>query len=299
MAKSKSGGSRSLLRGRLGNDVYNIGKDGKGKRQQVVRSLAESVSNPQTLAQMRGRMIMSTIMQASSALSHIVDHSFDGLPTGQPNISEFTRRNYELIKADVAAHPATGNSFSLNAYQEKGVKPGTWLISKGEAKAVPLAIVVFGARLDFDVTSAEEMTAGKCRELLGLGEEEYFTVVTICTDGKARMCRFHPTTTLADATVLTAANVSQMFETDGNVPFTIQLENSEGNFDIMFYPTDPGVAAIQGSSGAITTRKGLNGFIHSTCQMMAYVDTLEDETADAVLPTYPEGKQRFLNGGEI
>ena len=78
-------------------------KDGKGKKQQVVRALAETVKNPQTIAQMRGRMIMSTVMQAQSAMAYIVDHSFDGVPAGQPSISEFIRRNYELIKADVAA----------------------------------------------------------------------------------------------------------------------------------------------------------------------------------------------------
>ena len=71
MAKAKSGGTRSFLRGRVGSDVYSIGKDAKGNKQQIVRSLAESVANPQTLAQMRGRMIMSTIMQAVSSMSAI------------------------------------------------------------------------------------------------------------------------------------------------------------------------------------------------------------------------------------
>lgn len=46
MAKSKSGGTRSYIRGKIGADVYSVGKDGKGKRQQVVRSLAEQVANP-------------------------------------------------------------------------------------------------------------------------------------------------------------------------------------------------------------------------------------------------------------
>ena len=119
--------------------MYSIGKNAKGKKQQVVRSLAETVANPQTIAQMRGRMIMSTIMQAQSALKPIIDHSFDNVVGVQPNLSEFIRRNYALIKADVAANPSSGNAFGLNAYQEKGVKQGAYIISDGKA-AVPAAV---------------------------------------------------------------------------------------------------------------------------------------------------------------
>ena len=122
MAKSKNGGSRAYIRGRIGSDVYSVGKNGMGEKQQVVRSLAEQVSNPRTSGQMFGRMIMSTTMQAVSALTAIIDHSFDGVPKGQPSISQFIKNNYALIKADAIAHSAASNKFGLNKYQEKGIK---------------------------------------------------------------------------------------------------------------------------------------------------------------------------------
>ena len=68
MAKSKNGGSRAYIRGRIGSDVYSVGKDGMGKKQQVVRSLAVQVTNPRSQSQMFNRMIMSTVMQGVSAL---------------------------------------------------------------------------------------------------------------------------------------------------------------------------------------------------------------------------------------
>ena len=120
MAKSKSGGTRSMIRGRVGADVYSVGRDAKGKKQQIVRSLAETVSNPQTQAQMRGRMIMATIAQALAALRPIVDHSFDNVVGARANLAEFTSRNYALIKSDVATHPSGNNYFGLNKWQEKG-----------------------------------------------------------------------------------------------------------------------------------------------------------------------------------
>lgn len=133
MGKSKNGGTRSMLRGRVGSDVYSVGKDSAGKRQQVVRSLAESVANPQTSAQMKGRAIMSTVMQAVSALAQIIDHSFDNVPAGQPNVSEFIRRNYALIKEDVAANPSASNTFGIVKYGEKGAKQGVYVIAAGSA----------------------------------------------------------------------------------------------------------------------------------------------------------------------
>ena len=141
MAKSKSGGTRTYIRGRVGSDVYSIGRDAKGKKQQVVRSLAESVANPQTQAQMRGRMIMSTIAQALAVLRPIVDHSFDNVVGARANLAEFTSRNYALIKADVAANPASGNKFGLVAYQEKGAKQGQYIIADGQA-VIPAALVL-------------------------------------------------------------------------------------------------------------------------------------------------------------
>ena len=165
MAKSRAGGSRSYLRGKLGSDVYSIGKDGKGKKQQVVRALAETVKNPQTIAQMRGRMIMSTVMQAVGAMRHIIDHSFDNVPTGQPSISEFISRNYALIKADVAANHASGNSFGLNKYQEKGVKAGAYVIGSGSAIAVK-GIAIDGANKTLTIDLTGDVTIGGLKAAL-------------------------------------------------------------------------------------------------------------------------------------
>lgn len=131
MAKSKSGGSRSRLRGRLANDVYSIGVDGKGKRQQIVRSLAESVANPRTLAQNKQRMILTSVALLSKALSPIIDHSFDGVPAGQPSISEFTRRAIAAYREDAQlASPCYGYSPYKGVIAPNCLVP----ISSGKAK---------------------------------------------------------------------------------------------------------------------------------------------------------------------
>ena len=285
MARSKTGGSRAYLRGRVGSDVYSIGKDAKGKKQQVVRSLAESVKNPQTVAQMRGRMIMSTIMQAVAGMRSIIDHSFDNVPAGQPNISEFIKRNYALIKADVAANHASGNSFGLNKYQEKGVKAGAYVIGSGSAIAVK-GIAIDGANRTLTIDLTGDVTIGGLKAALGINIQDYFTICSIVASGKFAFERFHITNELADDTEITASNIAQVFTLDGNTSVTLALNGSS------IVAT---LADMSANCAIITTRKQDSGFIHSDAVLA--VPSTPQYTADVALPTYPTGEERFLNGG--
>lgn len=292
MAKSKSGGSRSYLRGRIASDVYSIGRDANGKKQQVVRSLAEQVKNPQTIAQMRGRMIMSTVMQAVSAMAPIIDHSFDNVPNGQPSISEFIRRNYALIKADVAAHPASGNSFALSEYQEKGLKVGNYLMSDGKAllPSTLLTSSIESGGLNFQLPAAAT-TAGAIREALGFSGEDFITSVSILEDGEFVFFRLNVSKALADDTAITESNVAQLFTADNPLGLTLTFEFSGG----MIAVNASGKVGVRG--GAIISRKTASGFEHNQCVLKG--NGAADPAADVALPTYPEGTERFLNGGEL
>lgn len=287
MAKSKSGGTRSFLRGRVGADVYSVGKDGKGKKQQVVRSLAETVANPQTTAQMRGRMIMSTVMQAQSALAQLIDHSFDNVVAGQPSISEFIRRNYALIKADVAAHPASDNNFGLNKYGEKGIKAGAYAIAAGQA-VLPSALDVTFDLVGIQLT-ADTLTVGGLKAALGIFPEEYITIVQIDNDGEAVFVRLYLSTTLSDETTITSGNVGSLFTVEGNTTASFSLSTNE-----IFVSLGGGTKL---ASGVIISKKVGAKFIHNDAVMVAPSGVSYD--ADTALPTYPTGTEKFLNGGEL
>lgn len=286
MAKSKVGGTRAYIRGRVGSDVYSIGKTGAGKKQQVVRSLAEQVKNPQTLAQMRGRMIMSTVMQAVSAMATIIDHSFDAYPVGQPNISAFIKENYALIKADVDTNPATGNAFGLNKYQEKGIKLGAWLISQGQAAGLPAAAAVLSASA-LTITLGSDITVGGLKSALNLGADDYFTLCAIPEAGQFVYVRVNINKSLADTETIAAGNIASLFVFDGNVDVTPALNGST----ITLTP-----AVFGANNGIIVSRKESSAYKHSTCVLAAPADP--EWTASVALATYPEGSQRFLNGGE-
>lgn len=288
MAKSKNGGTRAYIRGRIGSDVYSIGKDGKGSRQQVVRSLAEQVSNPRSQSQMFGRMIMSTVMQAVSNLSYIIDHSFDGVAKGQPSISEFIRRNYALVKADAQTHPSAGNAFGLNAYQEKGVKKGAYVVSDGKA-LMPSSITLNAATGVVTLaTSAASLTVDALREALGFGNEDYVTLVGINAEGSADFCRLSVNPKADGAVVITAENVGEIVLMDGNVDAVLAVAG------INITAT---IASIAGNCGIILTKKENGGFIHSSCVLSA--PTNPSYNATTAIMSYPLGAQMYLNGGDL
>ena len=288
MAKSKSGGTRTYLRGRVGSDVYSIGRDSKGKKQQVVRSLAESVSNPQTQSQMRGRMILSTIAQALAVLRPIVDHSFDNVIGAQANLSEFTSRNYGLIKADIAAHPASGNAFGLVAYKEKGAKQGAYVISDGQA-TIPAALVLTKATGIIAITlPSDAITIGGLKSALGMTSEEYFTLVGLTTAGAANYERFRVNPTLADTTAISSGNIGDVFAVEGNAVASIAIASNVISITL---------ASVAGDCAVIISKKDNGKYIHNEAVLGDGADF--SAPADAVLPTYPVGNENYLNGGDI
>ena len=288
MAKSKSGGTRSFLRGRVGADVYSIGKNAKGAKQQVVRSLAETVANPQTQNQMRGRMIMSTVMQAVAALKPIIDHSFDNVSGRQPNISEFITRNYALVKADVAANPSSNNAFGLNMYQEKGVKRGAYIIADGNA-VIPAALVLTKASGAIAITlPSDAVTIAGLKSALGMTSEEYFTLVGITSNGAANYERFRVNPTLADDTAISTSNIGDVFAVEGNAAAAVALSGNVINITL---------GSVANCCAVIVSKKTTSGYIHN--EAILGDATGIDYNADAALPTYPIGAQDYLNGGDI
>lgn len=288
MAKSKSGGTRTYIRGRVGSDVYSIGRDGKGKKQQVVRSLAESVANPQTQAQMRGRMIMSTLAQAQAGLRVIIDHSFDNVVGSRANLAEFISRNYALIKADIAAHPSSGNKFGLNAYQEKGAKQGAYIIADGQAN-LPAALVLTKASGVIAITMASDaITIGGLKAALGMTTEEYFTLVGISTNGSVSYERFRINPTMADTEAISSGNIADVFAIEGNATAAISIASNVISINL---------AAVAGCCAVIISKKVSGKYIHN--EAVLGDGSGFSAPADTTLPTYPVGAQNYLNGGDI
>ena len=123
------------LRGKLGGTVYY-----RSNGQQISRSKAENVSNPNTQPQRIQRMIMATVMQAYSLTKEITDHSFEGIKYKQDSMAFFQRVNANKLRAMIsAANPAFQPSFTAPKLQ--ALIPNGYTISRGSLAPVPYSYV--------------------------------------------------------------------------------------------------------------------------------------------------------------
>lgn len=319
MAKSKSGGTRSYIRGRVGADVYSIGKDAKGSKQQVVRSLAESVANPQTQSQMAQRMCMKTVSEAAKALKPIINHSFDNVPDGQPSISEFMKLNLEKIKSN-------HEKFNFVKYEEQNAKCGSYIVSQGTAK-IPNELNftttdgMDACQLITDLNGGEtNITFGALKSLLSFKNGSFLVLVQLQTVSETKAVfkwnKIMLADNITDDTVIAHYDAGQ-----SEVVKDVETENLfkvEGTDTLQFFgginfnATDNqwrieveihGSVVAQGGSVAaayIWCKYTGKGFIHSSATMdITNYDTEDYCTFDQALATYPVGSERFLNGGDL
>lgn len=173
MARSKQGGAWGFLRGKVGGMSYSIlgaDKSGSGKKEQIIRSLPESVKNPQTAGQTMQRMKLAPAQKFYKAFSELLSNAFQGIPYGDAS------RRYFMALAMKEEGP----------YVQKGVDrfiPAAYVFSQGSLPSVGIEPFEGGATV---ITLANEVAEGtttitnaEFAELLGVGEDYQLTVAVV------------------------------------------------------------------------------------------------------------------------
>lgn len=173
MARSKQGGAWGFLRGKVGGMSYSIlgaDKSGSGKKEQIIRSLPESVKNPQTAGQTMQRMKLAPAQKFYTAFSELLSNAFQGIAYGDAS------RRYFMALAMRAEGP----------YVQKGVDrfiPAAYVFSQGSLPSVGIEPFEGGATV---ITLANEVAEGtttitnaEFAELLGVGEEYQLTIAVV------------------------------------------------------------------------------------------------------------------------
>ena len=173
MARSKQGGAWGFLRGKVGGMSYSIlgaDKSGSGKKEQIIRSLPETVKNPQTAGQTMQRMKLAPAQKFYTAFSELLSNAFQGIPYGDAS------RRYFMALAMRAEGP----------YVQKGVDrflPAAYVFSQGSLPSVGIEPFEGGATV---ITLANEVAEGtttitnaEFAELLGVGEDYQLTIAVV------------------------------------------------------------------------------------------------------------------------
>lgn len=173
MARSKQGGAWGFLRGKVGGMSYSIlgaDKSGSGKKEQIIRSLPESVKNPQTAGQTMQRMKLAPAQKFYKAFAELLSNAFQGIAYGDAS------RRFFMALAMKAEGP----------YVQKGVDrfiPAAYVFSQGSLPSVGIEPFEGGAAV---ITLANEVAEGtttitnaEFAELLGVSEDYQLTVAVV------------------------------------------------------------------------------------------------------------------------
>lgn len=171
MGKSNHGGVFGFIRGKVGSVSYSVvsAKNSKsGKKEQIVRSLPESVANPQTAAQVMQRMKITPAQRFYSAFANLLNNAFEGVAYGDAS------RRYFMSLAMKKNGP----------YIQRGVDrfiPAIYPFSEGSIPSVPVEGFAGGASLiTLGVTTTEaQVTPAILAGLLNVTTDYQLSVVVV------------------------------------------------------------------------------------------------------------------------
>lgn len=173
MAKGKQGGVFGFLRGKVGSVTYSVlaaEKSSSGKKEQVVRALPESVSNPQTAGQVMQRMKLAPAQKFYSAFSELLSNAFQGVSYGDASRRHFMalalKQEGPYVQKGVDRFIPAAYSFSQGSLPSVGIEPFA-----GGASVITLANTV--------AEGVTTITNAAFAELLGVGTDYQITVAVV------------------------------------------------------------------------------------------------------------------------
>lgn len=285
-------------RGKVGSVVFSRA-DGK----QITRAKADKVSNPKTRSQVLQRTIINTVSQAYSVLSAICDHSFQGKKRGQQNMSEFMKKNADLLRSIVATQGTTAKSFC--AIGKSGYYHNPYVVASGTLPAVAYTVAASGMTVTLGLGSGGTLTYESVIGALNLQRGDQLTFLLI--DGNSgvdasgfKYCRIilDPRETDGSPAALSSTFLTKPNPRNENVAaFDISLDSGNMLVDL----EDTSATVLSGA--VIVSRKDGNGWKRSAAKMALASSaqtgtndkTMDDAIAYAMFSNIDLGSDIYLN----
>lgn len=132
-----------MIRGKVGEDVYQMRRDAEGQLLQMVYSYTPNPANPNTEAQARARCIMGLIQRMWHWLPDIIKSAYADTPQGALSFQKFSRLNYPQVAADFDNHFDADNEFDWQDKRQMHAPAGPWILTDGALPQVTWDAAVF------------------------------------------------------------------------------------------------------------------------------------------------------------
>lgn len=288
MAQSK--GFFGLRKGSTKSLTFSV-LDGK----QITKDRVYDVKNPRTEAQMRQRMLMTTIGAAYKTLKSVADHSFEGYSSGMQCMRQFNSRNLNRFKQAAAAK----GSVAFNEYKDGDVNPMPFILASGSLPGFAFKfdetsnLEIVGEKEDADFTTAEGIYAA-----LGVQRNDLITFCTVIGEGT--------TTNGVYSYKAENFNIVRLYcDKSGSVTkpadaFTISTNNDQATIAMSTAANAITIKTGEADFGAvIQSRKNDSGWLRSDAVMIVNDTVIADVKTANQLATYPVGTELILNNGPM
>lgn len=288
MAKSK--GFFGLRKGSTKSLTFSV-LDGK----QITKDRVYDVKNPRTEAQMRQRMLMTTVGAAYKMLKSIADHSFEGYSSGMQCMRQFNSRNLNRFKKAAAAK----GEVAFNEYKDGDINPLPFILASGSLPGFDFKLdatsnlEIVGQKDAADFSTAEGIYAA-----LGVQRNDLITFCTVIGEGSVsngvytyKAERFDIVRLYCDK----SGSVSKVADA-----FTISTNNDQAAVTMSTAANAITIKSGVADFGAvIQSRKNDSGWLRSNAVMVVSDTAISGVKTANQLATYPVGTELILNNGPM
>lgn len=261
---------------------------------QITKERVYKVKNPRTIAQMRQRMLMTTIGAAYSFLKVIADHSFEGKTVGQQNMSEFMRVNLNKFRAGAQDDNA---SYAFNSYKDKLINPMRYILSTGTLPEQPF-VVNSQNQIEMSYNVGDIATAKDVYDAMGIKEGDLVTFVWVIGNSSLTKGVFNYTPSQLNIVRLYADKVGAV--ATPHDAFTFDSNQSGLDINVTASAGVLKLTTTEANFGAvILSRKTGNMWLRSKSSMVGNKSIIAGVKVGNQLSTYPIESELILNGGEM
>lgn len=265
--------------------------------QQITKEKPEKVKNPRTEAQMRQRMLLSTVSAAYSFLKPICNHSFEGVTYNARSMNKFMSLNLDKFKA---ASLNDASSVAFNSYKDKNINPLAFIVAQGTLQRPSYAMDTDNAHLV--LTSATSTsgfsTAEAIYSALGAQKGDLITFVYVHGDAKVADGVYSYTPEPINIVRLMCDQSGTVAEPQN--AFTVSSNNSTATVNIEVSGNTLKVTSGIADFGCvILSRKSDNGWLRSNSVIVGSKGVISDISVANQLATYPISEELILNGGTM
>lgn len=197
MASGRVGGTRSKIRGKVGDNVYQIVSDGKGGTEQIVYAKPEGKEFALTPELAKQRIFMSIVMRHMQLLTSVMNAAFENIPEGTLSVQNFARVNIRWMQEHYLDNPTFNYLKWFPMYGETIALPFPLILTEGTFNTFAAWVSSYQSTNSWGQIfikmndSRKEWTLAQYREYLEWGVDEYLCHVFFTVGAGEEQSRYH------------------------------------------------------------------------------------------------------------